>query len=267
MTRRLCLVTGASAGIGAAFARKFAREGWDLALTARRADRLGELATELKDAHGASCLAIPADLSDPAAPQAILASIDAAGRVVDGLVNNAGFGLRGTFASTQWEEQARFLQIMATAPTELCHRVLPGMRERYFGRIINISSVTGHVPATAGHTLYAPVKHYLIRLSEALNAENAGTNVHVSAVSPGFTLSEFHDANGMREIVSTRLPKSVWQTSDQVADIGFQACEANVPVRVCGTMNKVMVAFVKMLPDPAARAVVRAQSKRYRDTK
>jgi len=265
MTRRLCLITGASAGIGAAFARKFASQGWDLALTARRTDRLDALATELKDAHGATCLTIPADLADRDAPQAILASVDAAGRVIDGLVNNAGYGLRGTFATTTWEEQARFLQIMATAPTELCHRVLPSMRERNFGRIINISSVTGHVPATAGHTLYAPVKHYLVRLSEALNVENADSNVHISAVSPGFTLSEFHDANGMREIVSTRLPKSVWQTSDQVADIGFKACEDNVPVRVCGAMNKVMVAFVKMLPDSAARSVIRAQSKRYRD--
>lgn len=265
LTRRLCLVTGASAGIGAAFAKKFAAEGWDLAITARRADRLEALAADIRADHGVECHAIPADLADPAAPKAILAAVGATGHAIDGLVNNAGYGLRGTFTSTTWEDQARFLQVMLTAPTELCHRVLPDMKARSFGRVINVASVTGHVPASPGHTLYAPMKAYLIKMSEALNAELAGTGVHVTAVSPGFTLSEFHDANGMREVVSTRLPKSVWQTSEQVAEAGFKACEANVATRVCGTQNKIMVGVIKALPDSAGRAFIRAQSKRYRD--
>ncbi len=266
MSRRLCLVTGASAGIGAAFARVYAANDWDVALTARRGDRLEALAQDLTAAHGVEALTIAADLADPAAPAAIVERIHASGRDIDGLVNNAGYGLRGAFTSTAWEEQARFLQIMLQAPTELCHRVLPGMRARGFGRIINIASVMGHMNATAGSTLYGPVKHFLVRLAEGLHMENKPHGVHVTAVSPGFTLSEFHDVNGMREKVSSSLPSWAWQTADQVAKQGYAACEAGAAIRVTGALNKLAVGVNKLMPDPIGRAMVAKQASRFRDS-
>ena len=117
MNRRLALVTGASAGIGAAFARIYASHGYDVALTARRAEHLGRLAEEIRLRFGVETLTVPADLAEPSAPAAILEDLAANGRAVDVLVNNAGYGLPGAFAETRWADQARFLQVLLLAPT------------------------------------------------------------------------------------------------------------------------------------------------------
>jgi hypothetical protein len=134
MTARLALVTGASAGIGAAFAEVLAAHGYDLALTARRADRLTALADRLSLRHGVRSLVIPADLADPEAPAAILAEIATHGRAVDALVNNAGYGIAGAFNGVSWERHADFLRVLTLAPCELAHKLAPGMAERRFGR-------------------------------------------------------------------------------------------------------------------------------------
>ncbi len=265
MTQRLCLITGASAGIGAALAREYASHGWDVALTARRADRLRALQDELEATYEVSALVIPADLADSAAPRIILSAVEAAGRTVDGLINNAGYGLPGGYLSSPWAAHADLIQVMVTAPAELCHRVLPGMKERGFGRVLNIASLAGLLPSGAGHTLYAPVKHFLVRLSESLNAEMEGAGVHVTGLCPGFTYSEFHDVNGTREQVSSSTSKAMWQSAEDVARIGYAACEANAPVRVCGAASKGLATLNKVLPDAAARAIVRAQTAKFRN--
>lgn len=266
MSRRLCLVTGASAGIGAALAREYARHGWDVALSARRADRLEALARELKDQHGANTLIVPADLAQPGAPKAVLDAIAAAGRTLDGLVNNAGYGLTGSYVSRSWEEQRALLDVLLAAPAELAHRAFSGMLQRGFGRILNIASVAGLFPATAGHTLYGPAKRFLISLSEALNLEGRGRGVHVCALCPGFTYTEFHDVNGMRAQVSAKVPKWMWKSAEEVAAIGYAACEANVAVKVCGGVNRAMAAVYRLLPDTLGRAISAAQAARYRKT-
>ena len=202
MARRLCLITGASAGIGAEFARQYAALGWDLALTARRTDRLEALAKELEATHGISAITIAEDLALPESVDAILAALEAKGRHVDALVNNAGYGLPGTFFNTSWEEQAAFIRVLYTAPIELAHKVLPGMATRGYGRIINVASLAGYAAGSAGHTLYGSVKAAMIKFSESLNAECAATgqaDIHCTALCPGFTWSEFHDVNGTRE--------------------------------------------------------------------
>lgn len=265
MERRLALVTGASAGIGAAFARLLAARGYDLALTARRADRLETLAAELRAGHGVEALPIAADLSEPDAPRRILDDLAAGGRHVDALVNNAGYGLPGGYASTAWAEQAAFIQVMTTAPCELAHHVLGGMRERRFGRIVNVASLAGLVPGSAGHTLYAASKAFLIKFSQSLHLESAPEGVHVTALCPGFTYTEFHDANGTRARVSAATPGWLWQSAEAVVAAGWAAAEANRPVCVPSAANKAIAALAKAIPDGWALALAASQSSRFRE--
>jgi short-subunit dehydrogenase len=266
MDRRLCLITGASAGIGAEFARQYAALGWNLALTARRADRLEALAAELAAKHGVEIHVFAEDLADPAAPERLVAAIEAKGLVVDGLVNNAGYGLPGTFFTTSWADQAAFLQVLYMAPLELTHRLLPGMAARNFGRIINVASLAGYAAGSAGHTLYASVKSGLIKFSESLNAECEAlghTDIHCTALCPGFTWSEFHDVNGTRD-TTNKMPKWMWMDAAPVVEAGISAVNRGRPVVVPGGVNKMLATLTRILPEPLGRAMVRGQSSRYR---
>ncbi len=263
MARRLALITGASAGIGAAFAEVLAAHGYDVALTARRLDRLEALADDLRRRHGIEAYTIAADLAEATAPTLVLAALAAQGRAVDALVNNAGYGLTGTFGETAWRDQAAFIRVMMTAPSELAHGVLSGMRERRFGRIVNVASLAGLLPPGAGHTLYGAVKAYLIRFSQALHLENADASVHVTALCPGLTFSEFHDVNDTRAQMN-RTPAWLWQDAETVARAGFAAVEANQAVCITGGHNKIIAAVARLLPENLALALMAAQSARVR---
>jgi len=264
MARRLALITGASAGIGAAFARIYASHGYDVALTARRLDRLEALAAEIRMRFGVEAYAISADLADPGGVDAVLAAIAAEGREIDALVNNAGYGLPGTFDKTSWADQSAFLQVMLTSVCEMTHKVLPGMVERRFGRIVNVASLAGLAPGSAGHTLYAATKSFLVKFSQSLHLENLGNGVHASALCPGFTLSEFHDVNGTRAQVSQSLPAWMWMGADEVAAAGYEAAEANRPVCVTGAPNKTIAVLAKIIPDEWALALIASQGGKFR---
>jgi uncharacterized protein len=264
MDRKLALVTGASAGIGQAFARILASHGYDLALTARRADRLEALADEIQLRYGVETLTVAADLAEPEAPGQILDHLTAHGRTADALVNNAGYGLPGGYGDTLWADQAKFIQVMITAPSELAHRVLPGMVQRRFGRIVNVASLAGLIPAAAGHTLYAASKAYLVRFSQSLHLEALNDGVHVTALCPGFTYSEFHDVNGTRALTQGSTPEWLWLGADEVAAAGYEAVEANRAVCVPGAPNKAIAAIAKALPDEWAMALVASQGSRFR---
>jgi hypothetical protein len=261
---RLALVTGASAGIGAALARVYASHGYDIALAARRADRLHTLADELRLRHGVESLVIPADLARPEAPGEILAAVEANGRVVDALVNNAGYSLPGGYAATRWEDQQAFLQVLVVAVSELAHRVLPGMLERRFGRIVNVASLAGLMPGSLGHTLYGPAKAYVMRFSQGLHIETQGTGVHVSALCPGLTYSEFHDVDGSRAQLTESTPTWLWLGADEVAQAGYEAAEANRPLCVTGAPNKAVAALAKLIPDEWGMALMARQAGRFR---
>lgn len=263
MGRRLCLVTGASAGIGAAFARVYAAHGYDLALTARRSDRLGGLAAELEQAFGARTLVVPADLSQPGAADRVLDAIAEQGRSVDALVNNAGYGLAGAYAATRWSDQQAFLQVLLIAVCDMTHKVLPGMIDRGFGRIINVASLAGLVPGMPGHTLYGPTKAFLVKFSQALHMEALNTGVHVTALCPGFTQSEFHDVSGTRAEAS-RVPAWMWQDADAVAKAGYRAAEANRAVMVCGAPNRLIAAICKAVPDDWVLGLAARGARRFR---
>lgn len=264
MARRLVLITGASAGIGAAFARIYAGQGYDVALTARRADRLEALAGEINMRFGVEAYPIPADLAEGSGPDTVLEALSAQGRPADALVNNAGYGLPGSYLNTTWSDQRAFLRLMVEAPMELAHKVLPSMTERRFGRIVNVASLAGLVPPAAGHTLYAASKALMVRFSQSLHLENLDTGVHVSALCPGFTVSEFHDVNGTRERMNRSLPAWMWMGADEVAAAGYEAVEANRPVAVPGTPNKVIALAAKLLPDDWILALMASQGARFR---
>ncbi|SEI93032.1 SDR family NAD(P)-dependent oxidoreductase [Frateuria terrea] len=261
--RPLSLVTGASAGIGAAFARELAARGHDLVLVARRAERLHALAGELRERYGACAHVIPADLADPASPRRLADELQAQRLAVDWLVNNAGYGVPGTFEASQWQVHADSLQVLVTAPTELAWRLLPGMRERGYGRIVNVASLAGHVPGSAGHTLYAASKAFLIKFSQSLALENRDLGVHVCALCPGFTWSEFHDVTGTRELVG-KLPRFMWQDAEAVVREGIEAVERGEAVHVTGRVNRAIKALAKLAPDRLALWLSARESKRYR---
>ena len=262
--RRTVLVTGASAGLGLAFARVFATHGFDLVLTARREKRLRAIADELTARYQVAARIVPGDLEDPEAPARIVGTIAADGVRIDALVNNAGYGLPGKYVDTAWDAQARFLQIMVTAYAEMVHRVLPGMVERQYGRIINVSSVAGLVPGTPGHTLYAASKAFLVKFSQSVALETRRHGVHVTAVCPGFTHTEFHDVNGTREMVAARVPKFMWLDADEVARQGFDAVMAGRLQVVPGLGYKALVSLARHLPDSLVLKATLRQSRRFR---
>jgi short-subunit dehydrogenase len=139
--RPLSLITGASAGIGAAFARALAARGHDVVLTARRTDRLETLASELRHQHGINAIVLTCDLADPRAVEQLCATLEERGLQVDWLINNAGYGVPGRFDQNDWPVHADSLRVLVTAPTELAWRLIGGMRERGYGRIVNVSSL------------------------------------------------------------------------------------------------------------------------------
>lgn len=256
------LITGASSGIGAAVAREYARRGKPLILTARRVDRLEALAAELS--RQVACVVIAADLADRGAPARLYAETQSRGLEVDTLVNNAGYGVPGRLLAQDWRTHADFLQVMIVAVAELTHLFLPAMEARGRGRILNVASLAGLVPASAGHTMYGATKAWLIRFSECLALEVREKGVNVTALCPGFTYSEFHDVNGMRDKVS-RLPKVLWLTSEEVARIGVEAVESGRTRVVTGSANRLVAFACKYLPDGLARALVASKSKDFRD--
>lgn len=257
------LVTGASAGIGAAIARELAKRGWSLLLTARRADRLEKLAQELQEAHGTQCRTVPADLANPAGPLTLLTYCQGEKIAIDMLVNNAGYGVPGTLVSQPWDVHRDFIEVMITSPVALCHLFVPGMRERKRGYVMNVASVAGMMPGTAGHTLYGASKAFLIKFSESLALENKRRGIKVCALCPGFTLSEFHDVTGSRKLVS-QMPGWMWSRAEDVAREGVDAVLRGEVVYIPGRINRALSTVAKLTPEWLALKLSDSQSKRFR---
>lgn len=261
---RTALVTGASAGIGAALTEVYAQHGYNLVLVARREDRLQALAARLASEHKIEAQWLRADLAEPQAPSELCAALASRGVVVDALVNNAGYGVPGRYLRSGWDTHDAFLRVMTVSVAELTHRLLPGMLERGFGRILNVSSLAGFMPASAGHTLYGATKSFLVRFSEALALEVGHQGVHVTALCPGFTYTEFHDVNGMRSHVS-RLPSFLWMDANRVAREGYAAVEAGRSVHIPGRVNRALALGARLMPGALVNAVNRRVGRSYRD--
>lgn len=263
MTRRCALITGASAGLGDAFARAYAARGCDLVLVARRLDRLDRLALELREKHHIAVLTIAADLSLEESPAAITGTIRQAGLAVDILINNAGFSVPADFVRSSWDEQSRFIATLMTAPAALSHALLPGMIERGFGRIINVASLAAFAPGAAGHTLYPAAKSFVLRFSQSLEAELSDKGIKVTASCPGFTRTEFHIANGTADKLD-QAPRLFWQSAEAVVESTIEANEAGRVVHIPGWHNKLAAAMLRYLPDQITVPLLRRGAAKYR---
>lgn len=246
-TGRTALITGASAGIGAQFARHLAAEGHNLVLVARREERLVALADELAKRHSVRCDVVVADLTDSSAPRTIIERTNSLGIDIDILINNAGMSGNSSFADAPFEALAAEIQVMITAVTELAHLTVPGMKERGYGRIVNLSSLAAFMPPAAS-LLYTGIKSYVLDVSQALDMELRPYGVHVTALCPGFTHSEFHDVMGTRDAATSKLPSILWQDPEAVVQEGWRAVEAGKPVCIPGVVNKVTAAAAKPIP-------------------
>lgn len=260
---RRALVTGASSGIGLAFAGVLAAEGCDLILTARRLDRLEALARELRTGHQVEVDVIAEDLADPHAPGRLCEAISGKSLAVDILVNNAGFGVPGSYAGTTWQQQRDFLQVLVVSLAELTHRLLPGMIDKRWGRIINVASLAGLMPGVAGHTLYAAAKAFVISFSESLGLEAADYGVNVTASCPGFTMTEFHDVTGTREQVS-RIPAFMWLDAETVARGSYDAVMAGTTVYVPGRVSRSLASLAKVLPRRVVSGLMQRNAGKFR---
>lgn len=252
------LITGASAGIGKAFAHTFARNGFDVVLVARRRDKLEEVAADIKKTHGQLAYVLPADLGDSAAPQMIFDWCEQQGVQIDALVNNAGYALHTDFLDTPWEEHRAFLQVMNTGVVHLTWLFAHGMKARGYGRIINLASVAAFAPQLRGN-LYGAAKSFVLDFSQALDLELKPHGVHCTAICPGFTFSEFHDVMGTRKAVS-RLPRFLWMTAEEVTEQGYDAVMEGKAVLVNGLVNQGVSQVMAMLP-PGIKQYLAKQQK------
>ena len=241
---KVALITGASAGLGAEFARQLSAKGHRLVLVARRKERLDELAAELGNAR-----AVEMDLSEPAAAERLMADVANHGEHVDMLINNAGFGLTGRFAELDGKRQREMIDLNCGALTELTHAVLPGMIERRSGGILNIASTAAFQPGP-GMAVYFATKAFVLSFSEALHDEVKRHGVKVSCLCPGPTRTEFRSVSGFD-------PKGpLGKLSADAASVvraGLNGLERNRAVVVPGFANKAISQVNRLLP----RAVVR----------
>jgi short-subunit dehydrogenase len=244
------LVTGPTAGIGAAFARRLAADGYDLVLVARDVERLEATAADLRHRFGGAVEVLPADLADRVALAGVEQRLADRERPVDLLVNNAGFGTNTRFSQGDLEEEERQLDVLVRAVLRLSHAAVGGMVERGRGGIINVSSIAGYIPAGT----YGAAKAWVTSFSEGLAGELTGTGVHVLAVCPGFVRTEFHQRAGMDV---RAIPEILWLTPEQVVDQALDDLARGRLVSVAGLHYKGLSTLARHAPRGLASGVYR----------
>ncbi|WP_164008387.1 SDR family NAD(P)-dependent oxidoreductase [Pyxidicoccus trucidator] len=252
MSRKVALITGASAGLGEQFARCFARDGHDVILVARGAERLEALAQALEKEHGVKAHVLPADLGRPEAPEALFEAVRAKGLVVDFLVNNAGFGSNGPFLDQDVAREAEMVEVNCTALLKLSHLFARPMRERGGGRILNVASTAAFQPGPYMATYFA-TKAFVVSLSEALAHELQGSGVTVTCYCPGATHTEFALRAGNAKTRLFQRP-GVAKASDVAADAFAMMMRGRV-LAVHGVLNWLGAVMVRFSPRAAVRAL------------
>lgn len=245
------LITGASAGLGAEFARQLAAKGADLVLVARGADALESHAAQLRAEHGVDVEVLPADLAHEADVNRVAERIADAGRPIDLLIDNAGFGLPLQFADNDIEDEVRHLRVHVEASMRLMHAAIRAMRGRG-GRIINVASVAGFI----SRSTYSACKSWLIGFSRWANHEYRRDGVTVTAVCPGFTRTSFHERMGLAR-GQEGVPKPMWLDAADVVREGLRDAARGRPVSIPSLRYKIIVALSRVLPSALTAGVAR----------
>lgn len=253
------LITGASAGFGREFARQLAAKGKNLVLVARRVEPMQALGAELRERHGVEVEIVQGDLSEPGTPARIHEFTAARDIHVDTLVNNAGSAGPDLLAEGGWQRQQAHLALMMTSVALMCHLFVPAMRQRGYGRVVNVASVAGIV-TTPGDCNYGPTKSYLIALSRALSDTVKQDGVHVLALCPGFTHTDFHQSEDLAKMKAA-LPAFLWYDADVVVGEGLDALERGRSVYISGRIYRYLVPVLRF---PLTRALMRATGIKFR---
>jgi short-subunit dehydrogenase len=258
MTRSRALVTGASSGIGLAFARRLAADNYDLVVVARSGDRLNELAEELKREHAAEVEVLVADLSTADGVSRVETRLADATAPVDLLVNNAGFGTFGRFAELPVEKEIEEIELNVVALMRLSRAILPSLVQRRAGGVINIASIAAFQPGPFEAT-YCATKAFVNSFSQALHEEVRGDGVKVLCVCPGLTITEFQEKGGAS---TAGLPKFASQTAEEVVDDSMKAFGRGRALIVTGAPNKALAFSTRFTPAPMLRRLSAVVGKR-----
>lgn len=245
------LITGASSGIGWELAQVLARRGMDVVLMARSKDRLQELAGKIEKAHGVRAVSLPFDLSAPDPMASLEEALARLERPVDLLVNNAGFGVYGNFNSQGAEREAQMVRLNVMAPVLLTGLLLPGMKKRGRGWVVNVASTAAFQPVPHLGS-YAATKAHLLSWTHSLDMELAGSGVRCSVLCPGSTVTNFHDVSGASER-QARMMRS--QTAADVAEECLAGLDRGKRVIVTGGLNRVLAGLSGFIPDGLAAQV------------
>lgn len=251
--KKTALITGASGGLGLSFVNIFAREGYDLVLVARNADRLNEIKNQTEKKYGNQVTVVPKDLCKPEGSQEVYDATRQAGITVDVLVNNAGFGDFGDFYKSDINKQIRMVDLNCTALMHLSHLYLPDMIKQGSGNILNVDSIAAFQPGPLMSVYYA-TKAFVLSFSQALSRELKGTGVKITSLCPGPIRTNFDNAADLGESGLFKNLK-VWDP-DTVAEFGYKNMKKGKVVCVCGALNKLIVFANRLAPRCLVRNMV-----------
>lgn len=254
MAAERALITGASSGIGWELAKLFAADGSDLVLVARREERLKALADELKDEFGVDVFVLPKDLSDPEAPGEIYEHLKREGIDIDVLVNNAGFGARGPFASLDTDKQVDMVQVNVVALTHLTRLFLPGIIERGRGGVLNVGSLAGFQPGPNLAVYYA-TKAYVLSFTEALSEEVKNPNIKITCLAPGPVRTEFGEKS---ELDDSLLFKMSLMDVGPVVREGYEGFRHGKVIVLPGIKQKLIPVLLRFTPRFLVRKIVKS---------
>lgn len=243
MTAARALITGASAGLGKEFARQLASKGHDLIIAARRLQPMQDLAEQLTTDYNVAVDIVVTDLADPSGAAQLNEVISRRGLTVDYLINNAGASGPDLLHGRHWQAHQRYLELMMTSVTGLCHYFIPAMQKCGYGRVINVASVAGQI-TTPGDYSYGPTKSYVIALSKSLSVSLKDDNVHVLALCPGFTHTDFHASAALTHMKKST-PEFIWYDAEVVVREGLAAVEKGKSVYTSGRLYRFLMPILR----------------------
>jgi short-subunit dehydrogenase len=258
-TDKTALVTGASSGIGRSMAELLAAKGFAVILVARRRERLVAISEDLAQRWGVEAQPLVADLASADAPAQIVAALEASGHSVDLLVNNAGYSRIGRYDTFDWADHERRLRVMGVATLELTHRLLAGMVERQWGRIVNVASIAGLFSATPQDAVYGATKAMVQRFSESIDAEFRECGVRCTVSIPGFTETEIFQTSGFADHVARNpLYRAALMSPATVARQAYAAVMSGHPMVIHGRHHRALALVLLHAPLPLRRGLSNA---------